>query len=598
MKIFTNVEGQRESGGYSMTGMTLTGPLLLSGTVNLPAEAVHKQYVDNAASNIPATSVTTGTLAASRLPALSGDVVSSVGSSVVSLNTTGVVAGDYAKVTVSLDGRVTAGGSLAESDLPSFSWNKVTSDKPTTLGGYGITDALKAGTGTVTGFLTLAASPTNANELATKEYTDTTLGGLSNVATGDIVTRSTPDTPIGFLRLNGAELSKSTFNALYSVIGDRFSYIYNTPAGGGKPWQQQYQFNNSQISDVTGWKAGPSLPVALSAPSMIVTRNRVYLMGGFNHSSSNPISSVYTMSIDSNGLISAATTSTALPSAVSAAACFMTKNRVFLAGGIGTGTNRISTVYTAPINADGTLGAWTTTNSLPAVLSDSNAVVTNSRVYLIGGHTATAATNVVYVATINADGTIGTWSTTTNYPINASTMAAIVTKNRVYMAGGYVGPTTVNETAAVYTAPINADGTLGAWVAAASLPTGFSDTKVLVTKNRVFLFGGRINNNPTNVTYTAPINPDGTLGTWTTATNCPDPANQGVIVVTKNYVHLFGGWRIGSGSNSYNYAPIQGGVNDYSQFYEGMAPTTDPLKFRLPDYSNFENVDAYYFVKA
>ena len=597
MKIFTNVEDQRQSGGYSMPGMTLTGPLLLSGTVNLPAEAVHKQYVDNAASNIPATSVTTGTLAASRLPALSGDVVSSVGSSVVSLNTTGVVAGDYAKVTVSLDGRVTAGGSLAESDLPSFSWNKVTSDKPTTLAGYGITDALKAGTGTVTGFLTLAASPTTGNELATKEYTDTTLGGLSNVATGDIVTRTTPDTPIGFLRLNGSELSKSTFNALYSVIGDRFSYIYNTPAGSGKPWQQQYQFNNSQISDVTGWKTGPSLPVGLSAPSMIVTRNRVYLMGGYIYNS-NPTSSVYTMSIDSNGLISAATASTALPSGVSNAACFMTKNRVFLAGGVGTGPNRISTVYTAPINADGTLGAWTTTNSLPAVLSDSNAVVTNSRVYLIDDHNASAATNVVYVATINADGTIGTWSTATNYPINASTMAAIVTKNRVYMAGAYVGPTTVNETAAVYTAPINADGTLGTWVAATSLPAALSDTKVLVTKNRVFLFGGRVNNNPTNITYTAPINPDGTLGTWTTATNCPDPAAQGVIVVTKNYVHLFAGWYNGSHSVSYKYAPIQGGVNDYSQFYEGMAPTTDPLKFRLPDYSNRESDDVYYFVKT
>lgn len=596
MKIFTNAEDQRESGGYSMPGMTLTGPLLLSGTVSLPAEAVHKQYVDNAMSSIPATSVTTGTLAASRLPALSGAVVSSVGSSVVSLNTTGVVAGDYAKVTVSTDGRVTAGGSLAESDLPSFSWNKITSDKPTTLAGYGITDALKTGTGTVTGFLTLAASPTTANQLATKEYTDTTLAGLSNVATGDIITRTTPDTPIGFLRLNGAELSKSAFNALYTVIGDRFSYIYNTPAGSGQPWQQQYQFNNSQISDVTGWKTGPSLPVGLSAPSMIVTRNRVYLLGGNNGTSI--LSTVYTMSIDSNGLISAATASTALPSGVSNAACFMTKNRVFLAGGIGTGPNRISTVYTAPINADGTLGAWTTTNSLPAVLSDSNAVVTNSRVYLVGGHNATAATNVVYVATINADGTIGTWSTTTNYPINASTMAAIVTKNRVYMAGGYVGPTTVNETAAVYTAPINADGTFGAWVAAASLPTAFCDTKVLVTKNRVFLFGGRISNNSTNVTYTAPINADGTLGTWTTATNCPDATNQGTIVVTKNYVHLFGGWRVGSISDSYNYAPIQGGVNDYSQFYEGMAPTTDPLKFRLPDYSNFENVDAYYFVKT
>ena len=597
MKIFTNVEGQRESGGYSMPGMTLTGPLLLSGTVNLPAEAVHKQYVDNASVNLSASAITTGTLAAARLPAFTGAVTSPVGSSVLTLSNTGVVAGEYAKVTVSVDGRVTAGGGLSEADLPAFSWNKITTDKPTTLDGYGITDALKAGSGTVTGFLTLAADPVTGNQLATKNYTDTALSGLSNVSTGDIVTRTTPDTPIGFLRLNGAELSKSTYNALYSVIGDRFSYIYNTPAGSGKPWQQQYQFNNSQISDVTGWKTGPSLPVGLSAPSMIVTRNRVYLMGGYLYNS-NPTSSVYTMSIDSNGLISATTTSTALPSAVSGAACFMTKNRVFLAGGVGTGTNRVSTVYTAPINADGTLGAWATTNSLPGVLSDSNAVVTNSRVYLIGGHNASAATNVVYVATINSDGTIGTWSTTTNYPINASTMAAIVTKNRVYMAGGYVGPTTVNETAAVYTAPINADGTLGAWVAATSLPGALSDSKTLVTKNRVFLFGGRVSNNPTSVTYTAPINTDGTLGTWTTATNCPDPANQGVIVVTKNYVHLFTGWYNGSHSVAYNYAPLQGGLNDYSQIYEGMAITTDTLKFRLPDYSNRESAETYYFVKT
>ena len=595
MKIFTNVEGQRESGGYSMPGMTLTGPLLLSGTVNLPAEAVHKQYVDNAASNIPATSVTTGTLAASRLPALSGDVVSSVGSSVVSLNTTGVVAGDYAKVTVSTDGRVTAGGSLAESDLPSFSWNKITSDKPTTLAGYGITDALKTGTGTVTGFLTLAASPTTGNQLATKEYTDTTLGGLSNVATGDIVTRTTPDTPIGFLRLNGSELSKSTFNALYSVIGDRFSYIYNTPAGSGQPWCQQYQFNNSQNAATPVWAAAPSLPGNLCASGVLVTRNRVYLLGGNN--GSNSVSTVYTMSINSDGLVLSTTTSTSLPSAVEAGACFVTKNRVYIAGGY-IGSNRTNITYTAPINADGTLGTWTTGPTLPSVLSHSCAVVTNSRVYLIGGHNATVASNVVFTAPINTDGTIGSWVSGTNYPINSSTMSAVVTKNRVYMVGGYVGPATPNETAAVYTAPINADGTLGAWVASTSLPGKLADTRVLVTKTRVYLINGRDANVASNITYTAPINSDGTLGTWATWTSSPVTVTLGMLFATKNYVYIYGGSTPGGVISLGHYTAIQGGLNDYSQFYEGMAPTTDPLKFRLPDYSNFENVDAYYFVKT
>ena len=47
----------------------------------------------------------------------------------------------------------------------------------------------------------------------------------------------------------------------------------------------------------------------------------------------------------------------------------------------------VSTVYTAPINADGTLGTWTTGTSLPSVLCSSQAIVTKNRVYLLGGYT-------------------------------------------------------------------------------------------------------------------------------------------------------------------------------------------------------------------
>jgi hypothetical protein len=32
--------------------------------------------------------------------------------------------------------------SLVASDIPDLSWNKITSDKPTTLSGYGITNAV------------------------------------------------------------------------------------------------------------------------------------------------------------------------------------------------------------------------------------------------------------------------------------------------------------------------------------------------------------------------------------------------------------------------------------------------------------------------
>ena len=57
------------------------------------------------------------------------------------LTNSGVTAGSYAKVTVDAKGRVTAGGSLAASDVPSLDWAKITTGKPTTLAGYGIADA-------------------------------------------------------------------------------------------------------------------------------------------------------------------------------------------------------------------------------------------------------------------------------------------------------------------------------------------------------------------------------------------------------------------------------------------------------------------------
>ena len=45
--------------------------------------------------------------------------------------------------------------SLVASDIPNLSWSKITSGKPTTLGGYGITDALSTSGGTITGTLRL-----------------------------------------------------------------------------------------------------------------------------------------------------------------------------------------------------------------------------------------------------------------------------------------------------------------------------------------------------------------------------------------------------------------------------------------------------------
>ncbi|KYG62113.1 hypothetical protein AZI85_07905 [Bdellovibrio bacteriovorus] len=66
---------------------------------------------------------------------------------ILTLNSVGT-AGTYAKVTVDGKGRVTSGGGLIASDIPGLPWSQITSGTPTTLAGYGITDAVKNSGGT------------------------------------------------------------------------------------------------------------------------------------------------------------------------------------------------------------------------------------------------------------------------------------------------------------------------------------------------------------------------------------------------------------------------------------------------------------------
>ena len=82
------------------------------------------------------------------LPTATGSVLGGVkvgatlaiASGVLNMKAVGT-AGTYTKVTVDAYGRVTGHASLAATDIPNLPWSKITSGKPTTLAGYGITDA-------------------------------------------------------------------------------------------------------------------------------------------------------------------------------------------------------------------------------------------------------------------------------------------------------------------------------------------------------------------------------------------------------------------------------------------------------------------------
>ncbi|MFM5312206.1 tail fiber domain-containing protein [Aeromonas caviae] len=122
---------------------------LASDTTYATAAAVKKAY-DLAAAALPADSnaVSATKLATARTISATGDATGSAdfdGSAnaaiALTLANSGVTAGTYGKVTVDAKGRVTAGLAMVAADIPSLDWSKISSGKPTTLAGYGITDA-------------------------------------------------------------------------------------------------------------------------------------------------------------------------------------------------------------------------------------------------------------------------------------------------------------------------------------------------------------------------------------------------------------------------------------------------------------------------
>ena len=557
MRVNMGREG-RTSSSLSANGGSMLGALILANGPSQPLEAATKYYVDSTFASLNANNVLDGVLPISSLPGFTGDATSVQGSNVITLSDLGVTPGSYAKVIVDAKGRVTGNDILNESDIPNIGWDKV-QNKPNTLEGYGITDALSI-TGGVFGGQMSVIAPTNPLSSVSKQYVDSALSGNSAVV-GDIIRKPFATTPTGFLRCNGGLVDKITYSDLYAVIGDNFNKY--TVAGSGRPWQQQYEINTEHSGDIVGWASYGNLPEILHSGMFAVTKNRVYKFGGAS-TNNGYFTSVYYANINSDGSLGTWTNGINLPSVVISASVIVVKDKLYLIGGANSG-GAISTVHTASINADGSLGNWSIFNNLPIAIAGASSFITKNRVYLLGGTNSGGTLSTVYYAVINSDGTLGAWIADTNLPLALQSSNIFVTKNRVYLCGGYNA--TNGILANVYTAPINPDGTIGTWTTGVALPVATYNAQYFATKTRAYIIGGITASNRTAAVYSAPINQDGTLGSWGAATSLPYVVSNAHSFIVKNKLYLLGGGTNSDWLSAIYSCPIYGGKSDYSEYY-------------------------------
>lgn len=300
------------------------------------------------------------------------------------------------------------------------------------------------------------------------------------------------------------------------------------------------------------WTNTTALPDARNIPNSVVYNGYVYVIGGgYNGSAQN---TVYYAPLNANGTVGVWDTTTSLPDARWCSASVVYNGYVYVICG-----RSENTVYYAPLNADGTVGVWNTTTSLPDVRGYSAAVVYNSYVYVIGGwDSGYNIQNTVYYASLNANGTVGVWNTTTSLPDARSDHTSAVYNGYVYTIGGWNG----SAQSTVYYAPLNANGTVGVWNTTMSLPDIRCDLASVVCNGYIYAIGGEFGDDKSaqSTVYYAPLNANGTVGVWDT-TYLPVAREEHASVVYNGYIYVIGGHdSSGTYYNTVWYSPCEIGV--------------------------------------
>lgn len=158
----------------------------LTANKYLTQSAADSRYVTSSRKVIAGTGLSGG-------GALTSDVT-------LSLGTSGVVAGTYTKVIVDAYGRVTSGTNLSATDIPNLDWSKITTGKPTTLAGYGITDAV-----TLTTAQTISGQKTFTKNILMNSGIGLSYGGntVFRNTTGNTVISSYGNEGMIYFRPNG-----------------------------------------------------------------------------------------------------------------------------------------------------------------------------------------------------------------------------------------------------------------------------------------------------------------------------------------------------------------------------------------------------------
>ena len=290
---------------------------------------------------------------------------------------------------------------------------------------------------------------------------------------------------------------------------------------------------------VGSWtSSGNTLPVAEEYSASVTYGGYVYVVGGVpNGGYSN---AVYSAQLNSNGTVGSWTTQTNhLPIQVLSPVAVTYDGYIYVTGGLlGAGYNK--NVYVAQLS-NGTVGTWSTAvNTLPIEVYFSTAQVYDGYLYIVGGQYSGGVSSDVFTAPLSSSGGIGSWTTiTSSLPQSVERMTSVINNGYLYILGGDNG----GQLNTIYYSALGANGALGGWTTSTvTMPDYLSATVSASYDGYIYVFGGADNSGGSSSVYSAPFNANGTIGSWTTSGNSlPQTIDNATSVNVNGYVYVIGG---------------------------------------------------------
>jgi N-acetylneuraminic acid mutarotase len=287
---------------------------------------------------------------------------------------------------------------------------------------------------------------------------------------------------------------------------------------------------------------------AIAGQQCVNSTSYIYCIGGIDVNGAPRDSAYISSSLSTSPNITTWTdSSNAYPQNINGQSCLAYSSYIYCVGGSydSAGDDNGSSYYAA-LNSNGTLGTWISTTSFPIPVDSQSCVTSSSHIYCIGGENETdgeeadtSMSTSVWYAELSSSG-IGTWQQTTSYPTNVYFATCVAFNNYIYCLGGY--DSNGNVLNSVYYASLSPSG-VGSWTTTTSYPSSLYQEYCVISSGTIYCVGGGSSSTQdeyTNAVYYATVSSSG-IGSWKKAANYPDSLTTDCVTYS-SYIYCVGGF--------------------------------------------------------